>query len=207
MPKKRAEPNDLLPPSKETLILVRKTLKYRNEFDLLLSQPEFRKDIEDIRSKLGIDVDNPKLPYMDNGLFDNLLEGLLKKHGLAKNWARILDVYILTNDFERMFDPQGTRIIFDYNKKKAVIEARVDSTLEEIKDAHKAIVKYLRKGTNSKKVIATQSDRDTFIFDLYQQGKSYKEMKSTLEDNSYGTILEADLSRIVDKMKKRRKKI
>lgn len=204
MAKKQVVSDNFESLSKEMFIVVRKTSKYEDDFELLKSDPIFKKDIRDVRSKLDINIENPVLPLLDDS---GLISGLLKKYRLPENWENILTIYILTNEFERMFDPQGTRVSFDYKKKTALIEVGIHTTLADVKNAYKVIMKNLKSGTTPRKTVASKSDRDTFIYELNGEGKKYKKISEIIYEKYGKKILEADLSRIVDKMKKRRKKI
>lgn len=190
-------------PKKSIIILARPSQKFEAKFQLLKDSKEFKNDVKNIRDKWGVDIKNP---HLVEGNKEDILN-LLKKHMLSKDWEYIISVYITSGEFEPMGDPNGIQLKVSQNKRYADIRIFPDTTLADLKQAYKTIIKELKDGKAIRTRGAKESDRDSFIYNLRNEGKTYQEIKRLVFEN-YGEHLDdGTLGRIIAKMKKRRNSI
>jgi hypothetical protein len=195
--------NDSFLPRTRKIRLVRSKEKFEQKFRLIVQDPEFQRDVNLIRKKQDIDLENRHLIVSEKGD----IKPLLKKYKLSKEWRYILDIYILTGEFERMGDPHAIELAFNRQKKFAWMKIYPETTLREIKLAYKTIVKEFKGGKIIKTRKAQNSERDIFILEMRKKGKNYKEIILLVKENYNELIDSGHISRLLEKMKKRRQSI
>lgn len=187
-------------PKNSTIILTRPSQKFEAKFQLLKDSKEFREDVQNIRDKWGVDIENQRLIQ---GNKDDILN-LLKKHKLSKDWEYIISIYITSGEFEPMGDPNGIQLKVPQSKRFADVRIFPDTTLADLKQAYKVIVKELKDGRATRTRSAKELDRDSFIYNLRNEGKTYQEIERLVFENYSEHLDDGTLGRIIAKMKKRR---
>jgi hypothetical protein len=192
-------------PKERTLLLVRKAESFRHKYDQVVDDPQFRKDI--LALKNHWDIQMKSKGRIINDVTD--LKHLRKKYKIGAEWDYILRAYVETGKFESMGDPHAIEIVLNSGLPYATIKIFPETTQKELRQAHSRITKEWRSEKTLRNVKPKNADRDSFIYMLRKQGKSYGEISELLKDN-YPSNDQPDygnLKRIVNKMKTRRAKI
>lgn len=186
----------------ETILLVRNPKKFRQDFDLLCAGSSFQEDINILRKKWGINFNEEYQHLVESSHAD--ITSFLKKHELSPGWDYIIRCYIINNKFEPMGDPYAISI--SHENETNNIKTNSQNTLSDFINAHEYITKR-KEGKIHKSKLSKNHHRDTDIYSFREKNFTYKQIQSLIKDN-YGESLEqADISRILDKMKKRRSEI
>lgn len=183
---------------RQTLILAREAKKFKHIFDLLLRKPGFNEDIEIIRKKWNVDLDEPKLIEGD----DEYLEDLLEKHKIDKGFRYCIRCYIISGDFEARADPGGIETQILPEESYGLIKIKPETRLADVRKAFTRIKEKLPKDKTRNRV-PKNHDTDVLIIDIKNTGKSYKETKQILRENYHSAGDEFDLSKRKSRINKR----
>lgn len=189
-------------PKVRTIVLTRTPSRFEHKFALLSEDPSFQLDISILRDKVGIDLDNPRLYEIDK----RDIKVLLKRHNLASEWEYLVSQYLTTGEFQGLGDPHGPEIEIRQNKNYALIKVFPETTNTEVQDAYKRLRAEWMPNRN-KAVLVKNFDRDAYIYGLHKSKKTYKQIGTLVEEKFKEKLDQWHLSRIVDKMKKRREKL
>ncbi len=184
----------------EIIVLARDKSKFKQKFLLLLETKEFRKDIKKLRDKWQVDF---KEPHLTDGGGEDIKE-LLKKYSISNNWSYLMHSYITTNRIDDIDDPYGIEIEIPMSKEFATIKIYPETSLTDLRNAYKHVLRNLKGGKAKRTVQAKNFDEDTFMVSLRNKKLSYKDIAERVNEE-YGTKLNADdVSRRLNRINKRK---